>query len=171
MRITPAQVSDADTLTDLHLDVWEEAYAGLMPQAVFVERRARRAERVASWRGIIAAGSSDNLLAWADDGRLLGFSSTGHGRDDPAEGLPPLELMALYVRASVYGTGVGHALCEAALGPARAYLWVLDGNERAIGFYERQGFRFDGATKPDDVGLERRMVRHQQFRPSSVSTS
>ena len=159
MRIASPEVSDADALTDLHLDVWEEAYAGLMPPAVFAERRACRAERVASWRGVIAAGSSENLLAWADDGRLLGFSSTGPGRDDPAEGLPPLELMALYVRATAYGTGVGHALCEAALGAAPAYVWVLDGNERAIRFYERQDFRFDGTTKVEDVGLERRMVR------------
>jgi GNAT superfamily N-acetyltransferase len=159
MRIARARVGDAEALADLHLDVWEEAYAGLMPASVFAERRARRAERVASWHGIIAAGSSDNLLAWADDGRLLGFSSTGPGRDDPAEGLPPLELMALYVRASVYDTGVGHALCEAALGSAPAYVWVLDGNARAIHFYERQGFAFDTVTKREDVGLERRMVR------------
>jgi GNAT superfamily N-acetyltransferase len=159
MHITRPQVADAEALADLHLDVWEEAYAALMPASVLTERRARRAERIASWRTIIAAGSSDNLLAWSDDGRLLGFSSTGPGRDLPADGLPPLELMALYVRASTYGTGVGHALCEAALGAAPAYLWVLDGNERAIRFYERQGFHFDGTTKPEDVGLERRMVR------------
>jgi GNAT superfamily N-acetyltransferase len=158
VRIVPPEVTDAAALADLHLDVWEEAYADLMPASVFAERRARRAERVASWSGIIAAGSSANLLAWSPDDRLLGFSSTGSGRD-PDDGLPPLELMALYVRASSYGTGVGHALCEAALGSAPAYLWVLDGNARAIRFYERQGFRFDGATKPEDVGLERRMVR------------
>ena len=159
MQIRPPSVDDAEALTDLHLDVWEEAYAGLMPPTVFAERRAGRAARVERWRGIIAAGSSDNLLAWSDDGRLLGFSSTGTGRDSPDEGLPPLELMALYVRAEAYGTGVGYALLGAAIGSSPAYLWVLDGNERAIGFYERQGFAFDGATKPEDVGLERRMVR------------
>ncbi len=158
VRISPARVEDAEQLADLHLDVWEEAYAGLMPASVFTERRRRRDERVASWSGIIAAGSSDNLLAWSPEGALLGFSSTGGGRD-PDEGLPPLELMALYVRASSYGTGVGHALLEAAIGDSPTYLWVLDGNVRAIGFYERHGFAFDGATKPDDVGLERRMVR------------
>jgi GNAT superfamily N-acetyltransferase len=159
MRIVPPSVDDAETLTDLHLGVWEEAYAGLMPASVFTGRRAGRAARVERWREIIASGSSDNLLAWSSDGALLGFSSTGSGRDDPADGLPGLELMALYVRAEVYGTGVGHALCEAAIGSSPAYLWVLDGNQRAIGFYERQGFGFDGASKPEDVGLERRMVR------------
>ena len=158
MRITPARVGDAEALTDLHLDVWEEAYADLMPASVFTDRRARRAERVATWGGIIADGSSDNLLAWSSDDRLLGFSSTGTGRD-PDDDLPPLELMALYVRASSYGIGLGHALLEAAIGSSPAYLWVLDRNARAIGFYERHGFAFDGATKPEDVGLERRMVR------------
>jgi GNAT superfamily N-acetyltransferase len=67
--------------------------------------------------------------------------------------------MGLYVRASTYGTGVGFALLQEAIGDADAYLWVLDGNDRAIRFYERQGFRCDGTTKPEDVGLERRMVR------------
>ena len=158
VRIAPPGVADAEALADLHLDVWEEAYAGLMPASVFAERRSRRDQRVASWRGIIEARSSENLLAWAADGTLIGFSSTGPGRDDD-EGLPPLELMALYVRASAYGTGVGHALLTSAIGAAPAYLWVLDGNVRATAFYERQGFAFDGTTKPEDVGLERRMVR------------
>lgn len=159
MRLAPPRPEDAEALTDLHLDVWEEAYADLMPASVFAERRAGRDQRVERWRDIIAAGSSDNLLAWSTQGRLLGFSSTGPGRDSPDDGLPPLELMGLYVRAEVYGHGVGHALCAAAIGTEPAYLWVLDGNVRAITFYERQGFGFDGATKPEDVGLERRMVR------------
>jgi GNAT superfamily N-acetyltransferase len=157
VRIAPARVEDAEALADLHLDVWEEAYADLMPASVFTERRARRADRVESWRGIIAAGSSDNLLAWSGDS-LVGFSSTGSGRD-PDDDLPPLELMGLYVRSTAYDRGVGFALLQAAVGDADAYLWVLDGNARAIRFYERQGFRFDGTTKPEDVGLEHRMVR------------
>ena len=137
--------------------MWEEAYADLVPADLLAARRAGRDARIERWRSIVPAGSSSTLLAWSGD-RLVGFSSTGTGRDDDA-GLPPLELMALYVRASAYGTGVGSALLEAAIGSADAYLWVLDGNARAIAFYERQGFRFDGATKPEDVGLERRMVR------------
>ena len=155
MRIAPARVEDAEALADLHLDVWEEAYAGLMPASVFTERRARRDARVESWRGIIAAASSDNLLAWSGE-RLVGFSSTGSGRD-PEPGLPPLELMALYVRASSYGTGVGHALLDAAIGDSPAYLWVLDGNLRAIGFYERQGFLAirGGATPDCDLTMRR----------------
>lgn len=152
MRIVRAEIDDAEALTGLHLAVWEEAYAGLMPAAVFRERRASRVQRIEKWRQIIGAGSSATLLAWSSDDRLLGFSSTGAGRSSRDDGLPPLELMALYVRADVYGAGVGHALLEAAIGEAPAYLWVLDGNERAIRFYERQGLASTGRPSPRTSG-------------------
>lgn len=161
LRLAAARTDDAEALTDLHLDVWEEAYAGLVPADLLAARRAGRAERVDTWRAIVSAGS-DTLLAWEPDGALVGFASTGPGRDDPAEGLPPLELMALYVRARAYGTGVGPALLAAAVGDADAYLWVLDGNARATAFYEREGFVLDGATKVEPVGVERRMVRRRR---------
>ncbi len=51
--------------------------------------------------------------------------------------------------------GAGHALLDAAeqrmidAGHTRAYLWVLDGNDRADGFYARHGWELDGATKID----------------------
>jgi hypothetical protein len=60
----------------------------------------------------------------------------------------------------VYGTGVGHRLLIEGLGGEPAYLWVLQGNRRAFGFYHRHGFRFDGATKDDPpYGAEVRMFR------------
>ncbi|MEI7057422.1 GNAT family N-acetyltransferase [Nocardioides sp. CCNWLW239] len=70
-----------------------------------------------------------------------------------------MELSALFARAESYGTGLGHRLFEAVIGASAAYLWVLDGNQRATAFYERQGFRFDGMTTTEPVGVERRMVR------------
>lgn len=160
MQILTAHADDAEALTDLHLDVWEEAYTGLVPAQVLAERRSNRARRVHLWREIIASGSSTVLVARQDHGdRLLGFVSAGPGRDEPGGGLPALEVKALYVRADVYARGLGHALLDAAIGSAPAYLWVLDGNQRAVRFYERQGFCFDGRSKTEDVGVERRMVR------------
>jgi len=67
--------------------------------------------------------------------------------------------MALYVRAARWGHGIGYALLETAIGDRAAYLWVLHDNERAIGFYERQGFRLDGTRDEHDEGLHVRMVR------------
>jgi GNAT superfamily N-acetyltransferase len=158
MLIRPALVADAEALGALHLEVWEEAYADLMPPHILAARRASPHAQVELWRAILGHPISRVLLAERDGG-LLGFVSTGPGRDDPQRGLPDLELMALYVRAEVYGAGVGHRLFEEAVGAEPAYLWVLDGNRRAIAFYERQGFGFDGVAKDEEAGLHRRMVR------------
>ena len=63
------------------------------------------------------------------------------------------------MRAAYYGSGIGYALFEQAVGDRAAYLWVLAGNERAIAFYERQGFRLDGTEDEQDKGMHVRMVR------------
>jgi GNAT superfamily N-acetyltransferase len=158
MRIVLARVEDAEALTDLHLDVWDEAYAGLVAPATLARRRDERAERIAGWKQIIGDDATVELLAVDGAGGLVGFSCTRTAAE-PHDDLPPLELVALYVRASSYGSGVGYALLTAALGDADARLWVLDGNERATRFYERQGFVLDGVTQDSDGRLERRMVR------------
>ncbi|QIX26669.1 GNAT family N-acetyltransferase [Nocardioides sp. JQ2195] len=152
--IRAAVVDDAAALADLHLDVWDDGYTGLVPQSVLDARRATpKAERVTMWEKRLT-GSATTWVAEDEDG-LVGFASAGKGRD----GSGMWELMALYVRARVYGTGVGHALFRATIGDRPAFLWVLVGNERATRFYERQGFRADGQEQSCDEGLERRMVR------------
>lgn len=154
--IRPATREDAEALADLHIDVWEEAYAGLIDDAALRARREDRAGMVARWRTNVH-GPARTLLAW-QGGRLVGFTSTGPRRDDDPD-LPELEVWALYVRAEVYAAGIGHALLTAGIGDAPAYLFVLDRNERALAFYRRQGFELDGVTKQDWVGSELRMVR------------
>lgn len=157
--IRPARPEDAAALTALHLDVWDEAYTGLIASEVLAARRVDPESRARRWRENIATTSNTVLVAEGTGERLLGFAIAGAVRDEPAGGLPERELMALYVRAEVYGTGLGHALLRAAIGDGPAYLWVLEGNARAIRFYERQGFRLDDARKEDPVGTELRMVR------------
>ena len=44
---------------------------------------------------------------------------------------------------------MGPRLLEAAIGDAPAYLWVFEANDRARGFYARQGFEPDGSSKPE----------------------
>ncbi|WP_121253260.1 GNAT family N-acetyltransferase [Nocardioides ferulae] len=155
-----ARPEDAEPLTDLHLDCWDDAYTGLMPQSTLAERRAGRAERVEKWRAILAeAGEEDATWVAEDPDGMVGFASAGPGRDNDLAGEIDTEVKALYVRASRWGSGVGYALFEAAVGDRAAYLWVLAGNDRAIRFYERQGFRLDGTEDEHDEGRHVRMVR------------
>jgi ribosomal protein S18 acetylase RimI-like enzyme len=155
VRIRRGVPADAEAMAHLHLDVWDDAYTGLMPQGILDDRRDKVAERVERWREIFAADET-NWLA-EDAGGLVGFSGAGVPRDNDVD--VDLELYALYVRASYYGTGLGYALFEQAVGDRAAYLWVLAGNQRAISFYERQGFRRDGTEDELDEGVHVRMVR------------
>ena len=67
----------------------------------------------------------------------------------------------LNVRRAYWGTGVAQRLYAEAVGERDAYLWVLRYNPRARGFYARNGFVPDGATKidPDFAAPSIRMVR------------
>lgn len=79
------------------------------------------------------------------DGTAVGFVSVGPERqqDAPADAG---EVYAIYADPDVWGSGVGRALLAAGLGDLadhgcrQAWLWVLEGNDRAITFYRRAGF-------------------------------
>lgn len=65
------------------------------------------------------------------------------------------EVYALYVAPDLIGTGIGRGLlteAHAAMtgrGFETSALWVLQDNLRARRFYERAGYRADGATQDD----------------------
>jgi GNAT superfamily N-acetyltransferase len=155
VRIRRAEVSDAETLAELHLACWDDAYTGLVPQEVLDDARHNLDTRIENWRQILSE-QEETLLAETDEG-LVGFVRVGPGRDRDID--LDLELIALYLRAAWWSTGLGRALFEEAMGDRPAYLWVVEGNERATRFYERQGFRHDGSSKEMAEGLHLRMVR------------
>ncbi|HWH21210.1 MAG TPA: GNAT family N-acetyltransferase [Solirubrobacterales bacterium] len=82
---------------------------------------------------------------------VLGFVTFGPSRDEDAVGMG--EIYALYVDPSRYEGGLGRMLMAHARqrlkeqGFEAAVLWVLQGNERAASFYEREGWEPDGATR------------------------
>jgi ribosomal protein S18 acetylase RimI-like enzyme len=151
-------LDDADGLAAVHVAVWREAYAGLMPAdylasldvAAFAEHRRKRIRHpqpdVGEWFARDAVG-------------ILGLVASGPGRD--ADQPVPFELYAINVLARAHGSGVADALLDRAIGDRPAYLWVLDGNARAQAFYRRHGFADDGGRKPEpETGVvEFRMSR------------
>ena len=101
------------------------------------------------------------MLAARDDA-VLGFCcfSAAPDKTDRAERATPGGAMngrlhSLYIDPDILGESIGHTLMNHALstfaawGCERATLWVLEGNSRAISFYERQGWQCTGATKVD----------------------
>ena len=138
----------------VHWQAWHEAYTGLIRQDFLdqwtLEACTRRAFR---W--------TDGTLVAKDGDRVVGFICTGdRGEEAPGVG----EVFALYVLAEYYGSGLGQRLMQAGLEALGEYpeicLWVLKGNARAIRFYEKCGFRFDGSetVSPAHGSAELRMV-------------
>ncbi len=134
----------------VHWKSWQEAYPGLVGEAYL--KNVMTLEKCVQ----IAFRWPDNVLVAKDGERVVGFTACGPCRDGdlPETG----ELFALYTLRECYGTGVGRALMEAAQKQLSDYkrvvLWVLEGNGRAIRFYEKCGFRPDGVRKPINLGRE-----------------
>jgi ribosomal protein S18 acetylase RimI-like enzyme len=157
-RIEAATVDDADELSRVQVEVWRQAYAGLMPvdylDGLDVEAFAEK------WRSRMSDPLAGTIrLVVRDDEGIVGFSTAGPPRiDDPPV---DLELYAINLLPRAHGTGVADQLLDRTIGDRPAYLWVIEGNERAIAFYRRRGFADDGSRDIDSESgaTEFRMVR------------
>ena len=142
MIIRRASTEDSHGIALVHVSTWQRAYREIVPQTYL--DRLSVAEREKAWVEILGRSGSEALVADAE-GDVVGFISYGKSRQKHAEG-DEGEIYAIYVRSSHSSTGVGRSLWEAAsgrlreLGFARAVVWVLAANLKAIRFYERAGF-------------------------------
>jgi GNAT superfamily N-acetyltransferase len=139
-------VEDADGIARVHSRGWEIGYAHVFP----AEPLRRGISDPARWRATLAVPELGHVVFVAvDAGLVVGFANVGPDRD----GLDCGELYGLYVDPDRWRGGIGGALLAAGeaelagAGHERAVLWVLDDNPRARSFYERHGWRADGATK------------------------
>lgn len=157
--------SDAEGVARVHIDSWRETYSGALDDRFFSEDAFAR--RLEFWSRYLATEPRSGRMTVAlRDGNVIGFANAGDAVGPDAEhGFPParpLHLFSIYLLASAHGTGAGQALLGSVVGDEPAQLWVLRGNARAISFYKRNGFAFDGVeyTDPADANMvELRMVR------------
>lgn len=164
--IGPLVEADVEPLGALHCRVWQVTYrellspevlAGLSPER-FARGWRRRYELLAAGQPLL--GGEQVLIARWPSSRAqpVGFISIGEPREQDAP--TPRQLWALNVLPEHQGTGVAQTLMTAGLGDGPAYLWVAQGNERAIRFYTRHGFTADGTESEREDGMtELRMVR------------
>ena len=119
---------------------WHETYPGLISQDYLDTVTVEKCEKAAydhPWNTFVAK----------DGERVVGFVFFGEDKEDRSVG----EIFALYVLKEYYGTGLGRRLMDTALEQLKdcpvVRLWAVKGNVRAIRFYEKCGFRPDGAEK------------------------
>ncbi|MCB4208814.1 GNAT family N-acetyltransferase [Arthrobacter sp. UM1] len=93
-----------------------------------------------------------------DGDRVVGMSGARPGQAEEGESAPlaETELQVLYLHEDYRGRGTADLLLAAAVGRLPAYLWVLEGNDRAIAFYEKHGFRRTGEREQLDETWDNR---------------
>ena len=140
--ISPAGPADAAELGRVHVRAWRETYPGLLPQTVLNRMSAQVHARRFARELLRAQPGQVTLLAEHAVG-AVGYASGALLQGD-ARGADA-EVFTLYVLRAAQGAGVGRALLQASARVLRAegarslMLFVLSGNERARGFYERLG--------------------------------
>jgi ribosomal protein S18 acetylase RimI-like enzyme len=153
---------DASRIAELHVATWREAYSHLLPDGFFDDEHTQG--RQSMWKRILDDDRDDLTVRVAERGtELIGFSMVGPSFGSEGQDLPrDRQLYSVYVLEHHHGTGVGQALLESALGTGPAMLWVAKENPRAIAFYRRNGFEFDGIEQIDPGApsiTDARMVR------------
>lgn len=127
----------------MHAACWREAYGPYVDTELLEERLAETERWLAAWTRHLIDGPP-RMLAEVD-GEVVGFAVVGPGRDE--DRATPTELYAIYTRAAWWGTGLGQRLWDAVRPEEPCSLWVLEANERAQGFYRRNGFVADGSRE------------------------
>jgi GNAT superfamily N-acetyltransferase len=141
-------------IATIHVEAWQAAYRGIVPDEYLDSLSID--ERALTWREILSTGNETVWIAQESE-TIVGWISAAASRDADA-GAATGEIRAVYVAPGRWRKGVGRALCETAErhlrlgGFIEVTLWVPKDNERAVKFYQSNGF-------VPDVGLERTLER------------
>jgi GNAT superfamily N-acetyltransferase len=166
MELRRARPGGELAVAEVHVRSWQVAYRGLLPAVYLVglrpEDRARRYT-------FALQGPDDPVTVVAvEAGAVRGFASVGPCRDEGPAGAG--EVYAIYADPDFFARGVGRALITDARdrlttrGCREAILWVLAGNQRAMRFYERDGWRPDGGRRLEEVhGITVDEVRYRRI--------
>jgi len=153
IKIRRALSEDAQAIGRVHVETWQSAYAGLLPDAMLANMSDVR--HSAMWSKTLSNRSEVRGVFVADDSDagVVGFGSCGPVRDTP-EGLDGTEqrvgeVYLLYVEPDFQNEGIGRRLLDALFRQLRAdgfdtaILWMLAENPTRF-FYEGLGGQLVG---------------------------
>lgn len=150
----------------VHYTAWRETYTGLMDPRILEKQSLDACRR-------IAENYPENTLVLLDreqGDRVAGFACYIPAARERSSIPNAGEVCALYILREYQGLGLGKLLLERCLTylyRPKVVLFVLKGNDKAIGFYEHMGFQFTGrqlAEHPGGIGelIELEMVLNRE---------
>ena len=148
--VRTASVADAAGIARVHIAAWQVAYEGVFSSDFLGSLDLE--VRTGWWEALLLREKRVTFVADSGD-KIVGFSLIGPS-DDTGWG----EVFAIYVDPAHWAKGFGRELLTASEvqlaedGFERAQLWVLDRNDRARAFYERQGWLKGKPIRLETIG-------------------
>jgi len=142
-RIRAATKADVPAIARVHVQVWNESYRGLVPDALLAALSVERNARM--WETIIDSGEQTATHVVETDADIVGFGSATKARDERLG--TSGEVTSIYLIDRIRRRGLGRALFASLLrtlaerGHASVGLWVLVNNAPTRRFYEALGGR------------------------------
>ena len=147
-EIRRAVLEDASSLANIIVESWRSAYSDLIPKDEIIkyldkERRQQQFEKFIADEEIILIQTYDGIPA--------GLVFANKANDEQIEYCG--SIYSIYILEEYWGKGLGTRLMDRVInilqdeGCKRVSLWVYEENKRAIRFYEKCGFIFDGTRK------------------------
>ncbi len=148
IKVRRAVLEDAKSLAHIIVESWKSAYEDLIPKdeiAKFLdkERRQRQFEKFIKEDEIVLIGFYKNIPC----GLVFANKDNDEELEDCAS------IYSIYLLEEYWGKGLATSLMNEVInilrteGCKEVMLWVYEANKRAIGFYEKSGFKFDGTKK------------------------
>ena len=151
MTIRNAEFEDMKRLGHIMSVSFRSAFADFVTQQT-MDACTREENCIALLEGIYREGKMHFLIG--EDSGMLCWQDAESGA----------EIVAIHSLPESWGTGLGSAMLQTALdqiGERPVFLWAFQKNKRARRFYEKHGFRWDGAERISefDGAVEVRYVR------------
>ena len=147
-EIRRAVIEDAESLANIIVESWRSSYSSIIPEneiTKFLDKQRRRQQ----FERFIQDG--EIILIGICDGMPCGLVFANKENDEQLEECG--SIYSIYFLEEYWGKGLADKLMDKVIsilkdeGCRRVSLWVYEENVRAIGFYEKYGFKFDGAKK------------------------
>ena len=110
MQLRLAQVNDAPRLAQLHVDTWQAAYRGIVPDAYLAQFTCEKREQ--AFRRALEAKTEETYLLEENES-VVAILTIGASRDADLDHARCGELWGIYIAPAYWRRGLGKAvMCE-----------------------------------------------------------
>ena len=155
--VRDAAPEDAEALTRIHAETWQDTYVGHVSDTLAHDGIARARNRDWAGHADLRVSLGGGVLVLIHAGVVVGFCEFGPTEDGDDDARRVGHIMRLYVHPVYQGQGGGRLLLESACarlarsGFANVTLWTLQAeSNRAHGFYHQLGWTREDVQRDDD---------------------